>query len=1043
MQHEKAIERGEIVVLRRVPFVSNVIDNFDTVLPPPPGSPDLGLTSPTSIQPTDTFVRPKRRHRSRRPKVVISPPSIADSPPQTPFPPLVPPNPPPSPLPPPLIVSDSANIAPPVCPTSSSKSSSIPSKLSATATTFVPTAVAAKKQSYFERFSAVRQVIGDAMSRATFSFAEFRRKLCRHTVFDDDVTEPAPASSMKVREMFDEEFCGHGNLPLPEGTVALNLESMDKYHVMSCVDCSVEGRISDDCYWSKLRLCVSCGMKPQLVPGSSGSPTPQYEGSGSEGNHASASYAFPTYTKSQIDKLLARGAIEKCSPKDISVSSPLGVTVPSSRRRQTKTLTGIDARDDASYEAAEAALAVQGYSKVLKRRLVYDMRASGFNNECAYLPFRYVNIGDAIELVTKDCYFASCDVDSYYYFFPMAEEFRHFLGFMFEGEYFRFTSPPFGMGPAPRLASTFTAENVQSIKAQGAPCVAMIDDFLTIGKDIDEALHNQHIMESTLTNNGFMLSEAKRVGPVQQAVFIGVRLDSVNMTQSVNPASADLFKNSLEVYIEILEQGGALSRDVTRHLCGVLENWAQLCQEGRDRSSLCWQYLCHGSNLWPACRLHLLEDLRWWLEKAALWATGDADGCYPLVTGAYLAEHPESVHVSVTDFSGTDGIGGITGLLTASNPEYFSENQDDSTRGVSSFVGELTALLRVLQEEEAKSLDLTRAQPSVPVLVEVWLTDSASAASSVNSGRCSDESGRVLLHEIFAIAARLRRTLLAIWIPREFNTDADNLSHYAALLGVSQTQGHLSDLPSWVARGFAEASSQGGGETDRVQAKCEGSEGALQPLQRLPGDVQPGDGFRRSGNVPDPFHAGKQWAHGFSEYGTEPPAEAAREERTAVPIAFGECADQGADRSLSQGGPTPGASSPCFAHGHRAGDYQDYGFVGPSAAYQGNPIAYGSPVPSPCWGNHQFPPGGGFCFQDQRACGGYSYPSHQNLYDWGGSVCGIGGQRQRGIGVQAVGAHVRRAWAPQENHRVRVLYDSKGSALPQPTVFERGFQRAH
>ena len=307
IQRERAIERGDLVI-RRLVYDDTPEGSDGTALPPPP---DLGLTSPTSIQPTDTFVRPKRRHRSRRPKVVISPPSMADSPPQTPFPPLVPPNPPPSPLPSPPIVSDSANNAPPVCPTSSSKSSSIPSKLSATATTFVPTAVAAKKQSYFERFSAVRQVIGDAMSRATFSFAEFRRKFCRLTVLDDDLTEPAPASSMKAREMFDEEFCGHGNLPLPEGTVALNLESMDKYHVMSCVDCSVEGQISDDCYWSKLRLCVSCGMKPQLVPGSSGSPTPQYEGSGSEGNHASASYAFPTYTKSQIEKLLARGAIEK------------------------------------------------------------------------------------------------------------------------------------------------------------------------------------------------------------------------------------------------------------------------------------------------------------------------------------------------------------------------------------------------------------------------------------------------------------------------------------------------------------------------------------------------------------------------------------------------------------------------------------------------------------------------------------------------------------------------------------------------------------
>ena len=58
----------------RVSYVSNVIDNFDTTLPPPP---DLGLTppvSPVSSQPPGAYVRPRRRVRQRR-----TVPSIADA----------------------------------------------------------------------------------------------------------------------------------------------------------------------------------------------------------------------------------------------------------------------------------------------------------------------------------------------------------------------------------------------------------------------------------------------------------------------------------------------------------------------------------------------------------------------------------------------------------------------------------------------------------------------------------------------------------------------------------------------------------------------------------------------------------------------------------------------------------------------------------------------------------------------------------------------------------------------------------------------------
>ena len=343
LKRERAIERGELVILRLV----NEELPTEEALPSPQ---KLGLTpsaaAPSFFQPA-VFPdeRPKRRVRSRRLKVVLSPSSMAESPPQTSILPSAPPDTPLSPLKQPPTASDSASVSSDTS-SPSSKSTSFFSQLSALATSFVPAAITAKKNSYFEKFSALRQVMEEAMSRGTFSFAEFRRRHRNATVFVDDSAIPPPASSMKVREMFNAEFCGHGDKPLPEGEIALNLASMDRYHVSSCIDCSAQGEILDDCYWSKLRLCVSHGLKPQLVPGSTGTPIPLYEGNGAEGNHASASFAFPKYTRSQVAKLLQRGAVEKCRPEDISVFSPLGVTVPSSRRRQAKTLTGIDATKD-------------------------------------------------------------------------------------------------------------------------------------------------------------------------------------------------------------------------------------------------------------------------------------------------------------------------------------------------------------------------------------------------------------------------------------------------------------------------------------------------------------------------------------------------------------------------------------------------------------------------------------------------------------------------------------------------------------------------
>ncbi len=128
-----------------------------------------------------------------------------------------------------------------------------------------------------------------------------------------------------------------------------------------------------------------------------------------------------------------------------------------------------------------------------------------------------------------------------------------------------------------------------------------------------------------------------------------------------------------------------------RHVCGKLENYSELVQEGRLRVGSAWRYLRHGPDLWPHCRLRLISDLGYWIDKLSIWQQGMAEGQFSIVDGATLAANPAAIKATVTDFSGIDGVGGVSGLLTDPNPRYFSRQLDGHALAAhSSFTGELT-----------------------------------------------------------------------------------------------------------------------------------------------------------------------------------------------------------------------------------------------------------------------------------------------------------------------------------------------------------------
>ena len=82
-----------------------------------------------------------------------------------------------------------------------------------------------------------------------------------------------------------------------------------------------------------------------------------------------------------------------------------------------------------SYVAASEKLAkMSDLTYLLKRRMIFDQRASGVNDLFQTGRFHYISIDDVLKHVTPGCYMSVCDVEAYYHNFGLATSIDTCLG---------------------------------------------------------------------------------------------------------------------------------------------------------------------------------------------------------------------------------------------------------------------------------------------------------------------------------------------------------------------------------------------------------------------------------------------------------------------------------------------------------------------------------------------------------------------------------------------------------------------------------------
>ena len=190
-------------------------------------------------------------------------------------------------------------------------------------------------------------------------------------------------------------------------------------------------------------------------------------------------------------------------------------------------------------------------------RLIHDYsRPEGLavNDYATKYPFQCQSISDAIQLIQPGYFLAKVDLHAAYRSvglhpsqFPLTG-----LKWTFSGEseprYFMDTRLPFGARQSPYIFHRLTQAVRRMLEKRNIQLVVFLDDFLIIAKDFNECIHGYNKLISLLRELGFSISWKKVCDPTTKLTFLGVCIDTVAGTLSLEQTKVDDLCDQIKLF---------------------------------------------------------------------------------------------------------------------------------------------------------------------------------------------------------------------------------------------------------------------------------------------------------------------------------------------------------------------------------------------------------------------------------------------------------------------------------------------------------------
>ncbi|KAL0199171.1 hypothetical protein M9458_007711, partial [Cirrhinus mrigala] len=181
-------------------------------------------------------------------------------------------------------------------------------------------------------------------------------------------------------------------------------------------------------------------------------------------------------------------------------------------------------------------------------RPILDLRA--LNRSLLRLPFKMLTTKRMLTCIRHQDWFAAINLKDAYFHISILPRHRPFLRFAFEGRAYQNKVLPFGLSLSPRVLTKVPEAALSPLWRMGIRILnENLDDWLLIAHSRDVLCEHRDLVLRHLSHLGLQVNREKsKLSPVQRISFLGVELDSVNMTARLTNERAQSVLNCLNSF---------------------------------------------------------------------------------------------------------------------------------------------------------------------------------------------------------------------------------------------------------------------------------------------------------------------------------------------------------------------------------------------------------------------------------------------------------------------------------------------------------------
>lgn len=163
-----------------------------------------------------------------------------------------------------------------------------------------------------------------------------------------------------------------------------------------------------------------------------------------------------------------------------------------------------------------------------KQRFILNLK--GLNSFIETEHFKLEDLRSACNLLEPDCFMGTVDLKDAYFLIRIFEKDRKYLRFIFNGQLYEFVCLPFGLCTSPFVFTKLLKPVINDLRSRGYLSVLYLDDFLCLGRSMEECRDNIKQTVDLLNRLGFIINHEKScLIPKTRCKYLGFLLDSVTM----------------------------------------------------------------------------------------------------------------------------------------------------------------------------------------------------------------------------------------------------------------------------------------------------------------------------------------------------------------------------------------------------------------------------------------------------------------------------------------------------------------------------------